>query len=364
MKKCFLWILLTVLSFSSLWAASAQTTAEPATPYYKIEVKKSDIGYTAEVYLMNGARMRNGGFGIRFYSSLKDKITCKINEDIFEPIYPLDLSNPLSYYAIEWTTAYGEESDQDLVLTDRELFATFEIASEDVDDHAVSQMNWMLTDRAKLPIYDEEQGGYLNAFTWRDATPEERSQWKISGFYQGKIILDDFDNTDIDTDIGFVIESEAPPAEMEQISGTVQAWNPNHDIWVTLYDNEGVGTDRYYAGDELIGQVNGRCSWDFAVQRPKGERTESVGIAKKAHLTNQLQTLEVTGDGHSFGSQQLYCGDIDGDQGIKMSDRSALIRAMAKVPEELSLLDLNGDGLLTIADLNILKMYYNKTYVN
>lgn len=362
MKKCFLWILLTVLSFSSLWAASAQTTAEPATPYYKIEVKKSDIGYTTEVYLMNGARMLSGTFGIRFYSSLKDKVTCTINETFIEPLYPLDLSVPSSYYAFQWGMIGYEDSD--MRPTDRELFATFEIASEDVDDHAVSQMNWMLTDTAKQPLYDEEQGGYLNASIWRDATPEERSQWKVSGFYQGVIVLDDFDVTYIETDIGFVIESEAPPAEMEQISGTVQAWNPNHDIWVTLYDNEGVGTDRYYAGDELIGQVNGRCSWDFAVQRPKGERTESVGIVKKAHLTNQIQTLEVTGDGHSFGSQQLYCGDIDGDQGIKMSDRSALIRAMARVPEELGLLDLNGDGLLTIADLNILKMYYNKTYVN
>lgn len=366
MRKNFFWVLCVVVLFSSLWMASAQT-AEPAIPYYKIEVKKVDVGYTAEVYLMNGARMRSGTIGIRFYSSLKDKVTFTLNEALFEPLY--EASHPAvpgssCYYAFKWTTVFDPELVPDFELTDRELFATFDIASDDIDDHAVTQMNWMLTDTAKLPLYDEQQGGYLNSFIWRDATAQERVEWKVSGFYQGNLILDDFENTEVTTDIGIIIESEAPPAEMEKISGTVMAWNPNHDMLITLYDNEGVGIERYYAETELIAQTNGSCSWDFSQERPRAERTEAVQIMKKTHITDQIQVLETTDEGHSFGSRQLYCGDINGDQKIKMDDRSRLIRAMAKVPEELGLLDLNGDGLLTIADLNILKMYYNKEYVD
>ncbi|MBQ2664688.1 MAG: hypothetical protein IJG16_11155, partial [Clostridia bacterium] len=148
----------------------------------------------------------------------------------------------------------------------------------------------------------------------------------------------------------------------------INAYNPKNDPVLLAYksDNEvfeGVMENRTIYPD-------GRVKYIYDVE------TDDTGVytlvvRKKAHLT-YVRSIDIpytVTDEYSLPEEiTLLCGDINGDEYIKIPDRSHLILMLNHPARknqntaEFDLADLNGDGHITLTDLNILKSNIDKTY--
>ena len=224
-------------------------------------------------------------------------------------------------------------------------------------------LDWTTTTPAQTELFTKTDDDYdksLNDEIWRTTTKAEREAGAPIGYYQG-CAYDDREWIDI----GYKFISNLN--EKTKITVKINAWNPKNDPTVLAYKTD---TD-VFAGElkERIIYPDGRVKYGYEVEvDDKGDYT--LVIAKNIHLTymQSLTIPEETEDEYAAGEITLLCGDINSDGYIKLPDRAELIRflnrqkAWTENATQFNKSDLNGDELVNLFDLNILKANMNKTY--
>ena len=363
--------------------------------YYEItndSVDETTHIYTADVMIdTNGNYLATGTFGFTFDPSLQPVFT--INTDLFSEFQTLSQTGA-DYYVVQW---YWEKSSS--VIRGKVKLGTITISNVKLDKtdpanvipegwhtRTLRQYDWTKSAEYSDPMYTNTADGVcLNREIYNDET-----RW-----YQGMNFNDltpeqalmNPDNFTWD-DIGFKFSSNySLPERTERIvEGRITSYNKNNNIDVILYKKgdttkTSVGsctieTADYTAnssgipGDSIYGSY--KITLDTTVEAGK-----YIFEAKKdVHLTYSKE-IEITDDNGVVESFELYCGDIfgsldsegkpKGDERIKLIDRDKLLRYLNKqiVPtDDFGVrCDLNGDGKVTVHDLNILIRYYNKSYI-
>ncbi|MBQ6529939.1 MAG: hypothetical protein IJI39_03310 [Clostridia bacterium] len=153
------------------------------------------------------------------------------------------------------------------------------------------------------------------------------------------------------------------------ITGWINAWNPKNDSVIYAYKTD----TEVFEGEikQRIIYPDGRVKYGYEVEvDDTGDYT--MVIQKSVHLTYKEAVnipYTVTDEYAIPHEVTLICGDINGDEYIKIPDRSRLILMLnhpgrkTTNPTEFDLCDLNGDGRITLTDLNILKSNIDKTYL-
>lgn len=194
---------------------------------------------------------------------------------------------------------------------------------------------------------------------------------QVEGYYQGYDMIVESNLNWID--IGFLWNSgyNLPEKTGRTIIGRVNSFNPNNPVNLTLYNKgtKDVVSTAVQAGYQTV-LKDGRtiCTYGVDVETA-GEYT--LEIKKDVHLTYYIDvTVNETDADVTVKEVTLYCGDISGDERIKLNDRSILLKyqnsqlhnGAEETNTEALRADLNGDGRVSVHDLNILKTYYNRSY--
>lgn len=173
-------------------------------------------------------------------------------------------------------------------------------------------------------------------------------------------------------DIGFMFEPgfDLPVLEDIIISGTVYSYNENNDLEFSLKNSMEeaieISPDSVTVTQTKDAYDRVKTTYTIQLDIPMGEYV--LCLSKKTHLTYE-KPLVISNHSVSAGTIELYCGDIDGDEKIKLTDRTLLINMMHK-NQNASLsqsatfkaCDLNGDGKVNMFDLGIFNKFYNKNY--
>ena len=190
----------------------------------------------------------------------------------------------------------------------------------------------------------------------------------VDGYYQGWDMWDE-DNLQF-IDIGFIFNSgyNLPDKDGRAIVGFVHSYHPHNPVTFTLYpkgstDSAAQLVQPTYTTVKPNGKVT--CGYSLDVNLP-GEYT--LEVKKDVHLTYTVDVTVPDGtEDVSLDEITLFCGDISGDEKIKQNDRTTLLKYLNMqtydgTSEAALRSDLNGDGKVTIHDLNIFKTYYNRSY--
>ncbi|MGN0106737.1 MAG: dockerin type I domain-containing protein [Hominilimicola sp.] len=348
-------VMLLILLFTS---AHAQTIAE-----YTLEGSYDEHTqtYTAQVYLNTTEYLSAGTFGMSYDASLTPEFT--LDQDNFS--YFRQLTPDSNYIAFQW---YLNDITP---LTGKIHLGTVTIKNVMLDSlgnpkgwhkKTLRQLNWLNTSISKDPAYTTDKDGIcLNDEIWRTVENDP----DVDGYYQG-YDLQDKDNP-VWVDIGFSFDSgfNLPEREGNVISGQVESYNPNNAVIIVLYDDTGEERARIEQSAYTV-KPDGRCICGYEFLGAN-EGSYTIEIQKDVHLTYRMSVNVNAGADTENGKITLYCGDISGDEKIKLNDRSELLRHMNRRiyygSDRLSVRsDLNGDGKVTTHDFNILKSYYNRKY--
>lgn len=320
--------------------------------------------YTADVYLNTTEYLSAGTFGMSYDVTLSPEFT--LDESNFSYFRQLNEEDS-AYIAFQW---YLNDIES---RTGKIHLGTITIENVILKDNIPSgwhtntlrQLDWLTTSTSKEPDFILDKDGVcLNDEIWREFTDKEKETiTDKNGYYQGYDMADE-DNPEW-VDIGFVFYSgyDLPEREGQTVSGTVQSYNPNNTVTVTLYKKDtNESLSAVDISDYKTVYPDGRviCGYELT-EVDEGEYT--LEIKKDVHLTYRTE-VTVAGDDVQIGNIKLYCGDISADEKIKLDDRSILRRYLNKQISSGTAVrcDLNGDGKVTFHDLDILKTYYNKDY--
>ncbi|MGN0108222.1 MAG: dockerin type I domain-containing protein, partial [Hominilimicola sp.] len=350
--------------------------AYAAAAEYKIQNDIYDADtktYTAQVYLDTTEYLSAGSFGMQYDVSLSPSFT--LDTDYFEYFQQFN-SEGSSYIAFQWYIKDGTAN----TLTGRIHLGTITIPDVELDSdgkpfgwhkHTLRQLDWLTTNLSQTDKFTNTADGVcLNDEIWReftDAEKEELTDKTINGYYQGYDMANE--NNPKWVDIGFTFDSslDLPERAGQTISGTVQGYNPNNSVTVTLYRKGDTAVYNTVTPQTCTTQYpDGRVIFGYELAEvDEGEYT--LEITKDVHLTYRADINVEAGKDVTKDKVTLYCGDIYADEKIKLDDRSILRRYLnmqisANSSEMVKRSDLNGDGRVTFHDLDILKPYYNKTY--
>lgn len=374
-KKIAAVILSTLLAFAATFVSYAQDdNREDWKAKYIIQNDSYDSDaktYTAEVYLSTSEYLSEGTFGLAYDAAIMPEFT--LNGTLFEDVRHYG-EDEQPYIAVSWHRKDVGYLKQEVLLgtikVDNVEWDSDNNIPKDWNMNTLRQLEWRTTATAQLPEYNDEFGGItLNREVWRDFEGEEReyfvSEYGVTGCYQGLWWpeLDGVPNEWVDIWFEWRSNFDLPEQEGQTIKGTVQSYNPNEKVTVRLLRQ-----------DEVIKEVQPEnpsgadcivdCSYEFT-EVPVGEYT--LEVKKTVHLT--YRTTITVGEEleQTVPKIKLYCGDISGDEQIKLNDRSTLMLYLNKRlhdsnNETAMRCDLNGDGKITFHDLDILKIYYNKSY--
>ena len=154
-----------------------------------------------------------------------------------------------------------------------------------------------------------------------------------------------------------ITEEELPPTEEAiigvTISGYVISNNPNIPTVIELSQDGEVKYSVTIEAEAGSGQVTQSYS---VTDVEAGVYT--LKVTKKAHLSYAMMTLEVSEDDVSMFEVTLKPGDLNGDGVIDMADLAILINGYGRAGENM--IDLNGDGIIDEADLELLIKWYGE----
>lgn len=332
--------------------------------------------YTATVYLETTRELMTGSIGIMYDPTIAANFSFTLNGDNFETVHNYQGSD--CYMAFSW---YRKPDAAKEVGTDKYVLGTIKITNVEIGDdgnpigwhtRTLRQLDWFTTPESGTFNYTEDNGGTcLNDEIFNPDTGWYQGQdvdfLLNSGLaYEDLIGIEGYDNVDI----GFVFKSgyDLPVLDKVLISGTVKSYNAKNPLELTLYDDSGEEVTLEPTDITIIDKEDdhGRVVSAYAIYANIVPGDYKIKIAKKVHLTYNKKIV-VSGDTASGGVVTLYCGDINADEKIKLNDRASLLNCMNRQNKQnatnFDICDLNGDGKVTMFDLNILKQYFNKSYV-
>lgn len=338
----------------------AETVAEYTVEYGGYDTQTHV--YTAEVYLNTKEYLSAGSFGMQYDALLA--LEFSLDEDNFT--YFQQFNPDSNYVAFQWYL-------NDIAPTGKIHMGTVTVKNVIPDSSGkprnwhkktFRQLDWLTTNTSQESEYTLSQDGVcLNDEIWRSVTDNPDTD----GFYQGCDMADKQNPKWVD--IGFSFDSgyNLPDREGAAVSGTVQSYNPNNPVAVTLYAKDtGNAESTFEQKDYTKIYSDGRviCGYEFT-SVPDGEYT--LKIQKDAHLTYSCDVSVKNGEDAGKDKITLYCGDITADEKIKQNDRIILLRYLNQQSGNngdttAMRSDLDGDGRVTLHDLNILKSYYNRKY--
>lgn len=356
---------------------TAAVNAEELKAHYLVEgdYNAKNKTYTVEVYLDTQVYLAAGTFGMEFGENVPvvwNNGYMNINTEKFERLE----AEPFKDYENTFRTNRQIVVQWGLNETDisEPIRGTIKLGSftmENVTPKAAKSwgetpftlLDWTTTAISATAEFTQtdKTDGYgksLNDEIWRTTSDTERKNGAPVGYYQGY----DYDGGEW-IDIGFEFTTNLN--NEIKIVGTVNAYNPKNDIEITAF-----GTGGAYTGEikERIIYPDGRITYTYEIS-VKEEGAYNILIQKSAHLTYSAQTtVPENTDEHSVGMVTLICGDINGDEYIKYPDRAELIRflnrqkAWTENAPLFNKADLNGDELVNLFDLSILKANLDKTY--
>lgn len=384
-----------------------------------------DVNHTQtyQVYLaMDGCSLYTGTFGISYSASLDlsfeldtanfryfqvfDESEVGSNVIAFQWLYVKDVKNevkddfpqPLDLDSAT-RVKLGEITIENVVLTGTDP----DVYPSGWNTESIRQLDWLTTDVSQTDKYTRDLDGYcLNDEIWRAVTAADESEGDgdgVTGEGEGETVdptepTDPTDPTDPEVpedaleteygyyqgydmtdeekpqwiDIGFIFNSgyDLPEKAGKMIFGQVYSYNPNNPVSFTLYMNGAeytTSSQNAYSDIKSDGRVT--CTYNINITDPGDYILE---VKKDVHLTYKINvTVPSEQDEIPVEEITLYCGDISADEKIKQNDRSTLqkylnMQIYAESDTEAVKSDLNGDGKVTLHDLNILKTYYNKSY--
>lgn len=406
-------IYIAMLITASAFLLTAAEAEDIAAKYVIDDASLTDGTYTAEVYLETNEYLSVGSFGFAFDEKLSAEFTLDTdNFTLFRNLNDVtgeatDINIVDSEYGtancrvFEWyanDTASGNGTGDGVTGDDgtgdgdtgddgmaRVHLGTITVTGVSEGNGiprgwkktSIRLLDWSETTMSKTDFFAtplEDGGICLNDEIWRFLTDEEKktaTDTSITGYYQG-LAVDDSANTREWIDIGYTADLYyAEPAPGQTVMCEVLSYNPNNPVTFALY-KIGEGEDESDIGEnepDYIDEtkeytpygLNGRVVCDSEVEGVEdGEYI--LKISKDTHLTYETK-ITVETETVELDGVTLLCGDVTGDNLIKQDDRVKLIsRLHTRVDAENEKSDLDGDGIITFNDLNILKRDFNKSY--
>ena len=333
--------------------------AEDTIAEYIIEYSSYDEQtevYTAEVYLNTSEYLSSGTFGLQYDAAALPKF--ELDENNFEKFQEF-ASNGQNYMVFQWYISENAPEQSGKIHMGTITINNVKLGSDGLPigwhTKTLRQLDWYDTPESQESKFtDNADGICLNDEIYRKY--EDGSE-----FYQG-YDMEDMENPRW-VDIGFRFKSgfDLPERSGLTISGVVHSYNPNNAVTATLYDQDDNVYSQIQANTTVV-QPSGRVSsmYEFVLDIVPG--TYTLEIKKDVHLTYRVD-IEVNGSDISVGDITLYCGDINADEKIKLNDRTELLKHLNQQSGTEPLVsDLNGDGKVTLFDLSVMKLYYNRSY--
>lgn len=391
-RKCA--VILTVVM---LFAIATVHAANEKLAKYTIEFRYDSTlnEFVGDVYLYSEVRLEGGSFGIKFDPLLASDVRFELDTKFFtyacnryDPNNPYDPNDPNNFddvYCLEDGSNYIAFSWGRANVIEGGLTGTWHLGSIYVknvtmttDDNgnpipagwhkeSMYQLDWLSTYISQADMFTKDKDGInLNREIWRaldKATDTEEAEIGVDdalyGYYQG-VILDEPDENEKVTytwiDIGYdlVFEGELPdPPSGKTVSGDIFSYNKNNDITVKLLYEDGTEYKTCTAVTKKE-YTDGRVRSQYTFSDVEAG-TYILKAEKDVHLTYYARITVAESVLKNIG--QLSCGDITGDEKIKINDRTILLRYLNTGAAKC---DLNGDGKVTIHDLDILKRFYNE----
>lgn len=368
--------------------------AEASNPYYTARgtYDAESSTYTVDVYLTTEDYLAEGMFGIEFDDAISPVWHDGTVEDenigylqidtryftLIEPPPFIEAHESLQgkKYAIAMWSVNETDAQNPVrgelhlgTITVPDVTLNAEGYPDGWSDKPFRLLNWKNTDLANNILFtrideNDETSSPINDEIWRDITEAEKTSLGANapeGYYQGFIFDLDGNSTQTDIDFTFISELEYPN---KVISGSVEGYNPKNTVQIAVYS---VTTGEAYAAG-ITGYAiyaDGRTVYDYEIKVPE-DGTYTVVYSKQSHLTYATD-VTIAEKETELPYLKLLCGDINGDGYIKLPDRANLIRFLNRqkpttYTTQFDLSDLNGDGLVNLFDIGILKANMNKTY--
>lgn len=397
-------------------AESAAPTPRPipsrARYVLRHSTKTEAVGeYKLDLFLVADEYISTGTFGIEYDPMVLPNFidegptvtnpTFELNTDYFSEFRRYRVDNT-SYFVYSWTMYEGADKFCD--NTDGLLIGTITVPNvtlepaEDGSGNLVPQgwhtrtfrqLDWYTTTTSTEPMYTNNAGGVcLNDEIYNDET-----KW-----YQGLSFGEDVKRPeDINPprpndpdpnrqwqwwiDIGFVVDIPGLPVRDDRIiQGKITSYNPNNPTNIELVDSAGTdvilnGNAQVVWGPTPSPKADDSYTWAYSITLGQSVQPDdyTLRFSKEVHLTyNTKIKVENSMSDPVTRDVELYCGDIGGkvddegnvkgDENIKLNDRVLLMRDLNRRTLLEPRSDLNGDGRVTIHDLNILIRYFNRSY--
>ena len=360
--------------FVTVFLTAAANAADETKAYYLVQgtYNETDSTYTVDIYLNTKVYLAAGTFGMTYRENVPVPESGavidtagfeRLDADPFKAQETVFKNN--RQIVFQWGMNEADITDWTSIrLAGFTMTGISRETAESWGEQPFELLDWLTTDLSKTAEFTDTDDGYatpLNREIWRVSSSEEQENGAQIGYYQGY----DY-NAGEWTDIGFRFKSNLD--SKIKLKVVINAYNPKNDPVLLAYksDNEvfeGVMENRTIYPD-------GRVKYIYDVE------TDDTGVytlvvRKKAHLT-YVRSIDIpytVTDEYALPEEiTLLCGDINGDEYIKIPDRSHLILMLNHPARnnqntaEFDLADLNGDGRITLTDLNILKSNIDKTY--
>ena len=360
--------------FVTVFFAAAANAADETKAYYLVKgtYNETDSTYAVDIYLNTRVYLAAGTFGMTYGENVpvpESGVTVdtsgfeRLDADTFKEQETTFKNN--RQIVFQWGMNEADITDWTSVrLAGFTMTGVSRETAESWGEKPFELLDWLTTDLSKTPEFTDTDDGYstpLNREIWRAASSEELETDGQIGYYQG------FDyNAGEWTDIGFRFKSNLD--NKIKLRVVIYAYNPRNDPSLLAYKSD----DTVFEGkmENRVIYPDGRVKYIYDVE-VDDTGAYTLVVRKSVHLTyvKSVDIPYIVTDEYTLPEEiTLLCGDINGDEYIKIPDRSHLIlmlnhpaRHTQNTPE-FDLADLNGDGRITLTDLNILKSNIDKTY--
>lgn len=353
---------------------------------YNAETKE----YVLDLYLQSNEYITSGTVGIEFDSMLTSDFDPTTDFTLDENYFLTArtyIDKNKNYFVYTWKS--NPNASDCIGDGDGLHLGELKIKNVELDESGIPEgwhtetfrtLDWYTTPESSDPFYaDYKDDVCLN---------DEIYNW-TTGWYQGMSLGAVSDPSDIDPDnpdwyewidIGLLLDIPGLPVrESRVVEGTVTSYNINNPFSVKLLDSgsNSVGTLELGPTPAPNSDDSYTRAYRITLDTDVQPGDYKLVISKDVHLTYE-KTLTIGDSAATYSNTvELYCGDIGsardtetnaiiGDEKIKQNDRTLLIQHLNRRIDPGDALaarcDLNGDGKVTLHDLNIMKRYYNKSY--